>query len=84
MNHAEIISRLSSNSAVNPSEVIFCITTQDILTAITRRMGEESLTLSAEDLKLAREEVKDAINHHLDIREYINIGLDSWEVIRLL
>jgi len=47
-------------------------------------MGEESLTLSAEDLKLAREEVKDAINHHLDIREYINIGLDSWEVIRLL
>jgi hypothetical protein len=45
-------------------------------------MGEEALELSPEDLELAREEVKAAIEHHLDEKEYIDIGLDSWEIVR--
>ena len=47
-------------------------------------MGEKFLDLSAEDLELARDEVKAAINHHLDERDYIDIGLDSWEIVRSL
>lgn len=48
------------------SEVIFSVTMQDILTALARRLDVS--TLSVADLKLAREEVKEAISHHLDIR----------------
>jgi len=47
-------------------------------------MGEEALELSAEDLELAGEEVKAAIEHHLDESEYIDIGLDIWEISRSL
>jgi hypothetical protein len=45
-------------------------------------MGEEALELSAKDLELARDEVKAVLEHHLDEREYIDIGLDSWEILR--
>ena len=47
-------------------------------------MGIGAFSLSTEDLQLAREEVKEAINHHLDIREYIDMGLDVWEITRKL
>lgn len=83
MKHSEIINRLSQLTA-DSSEVIYAVTMQDILTAIAHRMGEKALSLTAEDLVLAREEVKEAINHHLDIREYIDIGLDVWEITRSL
>jgi len=43
-------------------------------------MGEEALELSTEDLELARDEVKAVLEHHLDEREYIDIGLDAWEI----
>ena len=65
-----------------PPEVIHEITTENIISEIVRRMGEEALELSAEDLELAREEVKAAIEHHLDERDYIDIGLDAWEILR--
>jgi hypothetical protein len=65
-----------------PPQVIHEITTENIISAIVRRMGVEALELSAEDLKLARDEVRAAIEHHLDEREYIDIGLDSWEIVR--
>ena len=79
MTHQDIIRHLCLKY---PSEVIHEITTENIISAIVRRMGEEALELSPEDLQLAREEVKAAIEHHLDEREYIDIGLDSWEIVR--
>lgn len=82
MQYAEIVSHLSR--LTNPSEVIYAVSMQAILTAISRRMGEEALTLTAEDLQLAREEVKEAICHNLDIREYIDMGLDVWAITRSL
>jgi len=67
-----------------PPQVVHEITTKDIISAIVRRMGEKALELSVEDLDLARDEVKAALEHHLDEREYIDIGLDAWEVSRNL
>ena len=43
MNHTEIVSRLSRLIDSTPSEAIYSITMQDILTAIARRMGESAL-----------------------------------------
>ena len=79
MTHQDIIAHLCLKY---PPEPIHSITTENIISAIVRRMGEEALELSAEDLKLARDEVKAVIEHHLDEREYIDIGLDSWEIVR--
>ena len=45
-------------------------------------MGQEALTLSVEDLQLAREEVKEAIVDLLDPREYLDMGVDSWEIFK--
>ena len=81
MNTQEIIIQLSLTC---PSDVIYEITMETIISEIVRRMGEEALELSAEDLELAGEEVKAAIEHHLDERDFIEIGLDAWELTRNL
>ena len=81
MTHHEIVTQLSLNC---PSDVIYEITMDTVISAIVRRMGEEALDLSAEDLELARDEVKAAIDHHLDERDYIDIGLDAWDTVRNL
>lgn len=83
MHDEEVVNQLSG-IAVNPSEAIYSITMHDIINAIVHRLGEKALTLTNTDLQLAREEVNEAINHNLDIREYIDIGLDSWEITRKL
>jgi hypothetical protein len=80
-NYQKIIAHLCQ---LQPSQIIHEITTENIISAIELRMGEEALQLSPEDLQLAREEVKAAIEHHLDERDYIDIGLDSWELVRNL
>ena len=79
MTHKDIIAHLCLKY---PPETIHVITTENISSAIVRRMGEEALEFSAEDLELARDEVRVAIGHHLDKREYFDIGLDSWEIVR--
>lgn len=61
---------------------IFAVTTQDIIASLSRRT--DVTQLSPKDLQLAIEEVQEAIKHHLDIREYIEIGLDVWEISRRL
>ena len=75
---------MKNQGSINPSEIVFSITMQSVLSALEHRMGQKSLKLSAEDLELAKEEVKAAIEHHLDERDYIAIGLDSWEIVRNL
>ena len=77
----EIITQLSLTC---PSDVIYEITMETVISAIVRRMGEEALDLSPEDMELARDEVKAAIDHHLDERDFIEIGLDAWEIVRNL
>lgn len=80
MQNKEIVSQLP----VNPSEVIYAITMETLLAAIVNRLGDEALKLTEEDLNLAREEVLAAISHNLDERDYIDMGLDAWEITRNL
>jgi hypothetical protein len=61
MTHQDIIAHLCLKY---PPEVIHSITTENIISAIARRMGEEALELSAEDLELAKAEVSAAIDHY--------------------
>jgi hypothetical protein len=81
MNHQDIIAHLCQ---LQPPQVIHEITTENIISEIVRRMGEEALTLSALEIRLAVEEVKAAFEHYLQERELIAIGLDAWEIIRNL
>jgi hypothetical protein len=81
MNHQEIIRHLCQ---LQPPQVVHEITTENIISEIVRRMGEEALALSVEDLELAMEEVKAAFEHYPQERELIAIGLDSWAIIRNL
>lgn len=81
MNHKEIVGQLSQTF---PSEVVYSISMDSVISAIVQRLGEEALNLSENDLRLARDEVRIAIDHNLDERDYIDMGLDAWEVIRKL
>jgi hypothetical protein len=64
----------------DPSEVIYAVTMQDILTAIERRLGAESSTLSEEDIHLACEEFHAAVEHYVD--ECLSMSIDSWLIVR--
>ena len=61
----------------DPSEVIYAVTLQDILTAIERRLGK--VTLSEEDIQLACEEFHAALEHYID--DCLNISIDSWLIV---
>jgi hypothetical protein len=82
MTHHEIVTQLSLTSP--SSDVLYEIIMETVISAIVRRMGEEALELTAEEIEMARDEVKSAIDHHLDERDYIGIGLDAWEIVRNL
>ena len=81
MEHEKIVSRLS---LICPSEIIYSITMQNVLSALKHRLGEKALDLSAEDLELAIQEIRAAIDHQFDPREYIDMGLDAWMITRFL
>ena len=80
MQHQELAHHLS----VNPSEIIYAVTMEAVLSAIIKRMGEEALSLTVEEIELAKEEIKAAIDHNLDIRDFLDEGLDAWLITRNL
>ena len=81
MEHEKIVSRLS---LICPSGVLYELSMRSVLSHIADRLGEKALDLSAEDLELAIQEIRAAIDHQFDPRDFIDIGLDSWEIIRNL
>ena len=83
MQREEIVTRLAQ-IAESPAAPIYSITIESILVQLAQRLGDEALTLSPEDIQLACEEVRAAINHNLDERDYIDMGLDAWEIVRNL
>lgn len=68
----------------DPSEVVYVVTMRDLLAAVVRRLHEDSLHLTADELLLARDEVQAVFGHYLDEYELFNLALDQWELIRNL
>jgi hypothetical protein len=79
MNTKELVTKLS---LLHPPEVIYEITTENVISEIVRRMGDEAISLTQNDIQLAIDEVKIAVDMYLDPREYISMGLDAFEVVR--
>jgi hypothetical protein len=80
MQHQELARQLS----VNPTEIVYAITMETVLSAIVKRMGKDALSLTVEEIELAKEEIKAAIDHNLDIRDYLDEGIDAWLITRNL
>ena len=80
MQHQELARHLS----VNPTEIVYAVTMETVLSAIVKRMGKEALSLTVEEIGLAKEEIKAAIDHNLDIRDYLDDGIDAWLITRNL
>jgi hypothetical protein len=59
MTHVEIVSRLSCLIDNPTSDVLFSITMQQVIQQTAHRMGEGALSLTADDLQLAKDEVRD-------------------------
>ena len=81
MEHEKIVSRLS---LICPSEVLYELSMRSVLSHIANRLGEKAMELSAEDLELAIQEIRAAIDHQFDPRDYIDMGLDAWLIVRNL
>lgn len=81
MSTSEILHTVSSKLP-DPAEVIYAFRMQDLVAAIVCRMGENALTLTSSDILLARNEVSATIEHYMNEREFLEITLDTCEIIR--
>ncbi|MRR54179.1 MAG: hypothetical protein EG822_06675 [Deltaproteobacteria bacterium] len=81
MVHDEFVTTLCGRLP-DPSEVVYVVTMRDLLAAIALRLQEECLHLTAEDLFLARDELRAMLGHYLDERELFDLALDQWEIVR--
>lgn len=73
-----LIDRLSQRLPVVP---LYPITNRDIASALIQRLGRAALQLTNHELMLAMTEIQSVLEHRLDHREYINEGLDAWQVL---
>ena len=82
MSLEEIVTELSMRLvriAGSPSQVVFAVTMQDIIAEIARTLGDKALDLNASDLLKVRHEVRVAIDYGLDVRDYIQPGIEVWQ-----
>jgi hypothetical protein len=79
MQHQEIVAHL----AVDPTEIIYAVRMEDLLSVLINRHGDEVLNLTMDDLHTIREEVLIAFEE-FDPRDYLNEGIDAWALIRNL
>ena len=69
MQHQELARHLS----VNPSEIVYAVTMETVLSAIVKRMGKDALSLTMEEIELAKEEIKAAIEKIYGVPVRVNI-----------
>ena len=82
MPQEEIITELSMKLvrvAGSPSQVIFAVTMQDVIAGIAKMLGEKARDLNAADLLDIQHEVRIAIDYGLDVRDYIQPGIQVWQ-----
>lgn len=85
MRHEEIVTRLSLklvNIAASPSEIVYAMSMQSILTELAHRLDTQALALTPAELFKARAAVRAAIRDHLNADKVIAIGLDRWAAER--
>ena len=81
MSLEQIVTELSMKLvrvAGSPSQVIYAVTMQDVIAELARVMGEKALTMNAADLLDIRNEVRIAFDYGLDVREFIQPGIEVW------
>jgi len=78
MTQDTLIDRLMQRLPIVP---LYPVTNRDIATALIQRMGSAALNLTHNELQLAMTEIQSVLEHRLDHREYINEGLDAWQVL---
>jgi hypothetical protein len=66
----------------DPAEVIYAFRMLDLATAIVHRIGEDAMALTLNDILLARDEIQATITHYMDEREFLEIALDTWDIVR--
>jgi hypothetical protein len=64
-----------------PIVALYPISNRDIAIALIQRMGRAALNLTPHELQLAMTEIQAVLEHRLDHREYINEGLDAWQIL---
>ncbi|MGE0155438.1 MAG: hypothetical protein AB7T17_00220 [Geobacter sp.] len=84
MTHDEVVSHLSRLIDSPASEPLYSITMHHVVQQIAHRMGESALSLSADDLQLARTEALSVLQHRMDHRPYLEEALDCWDLVRQL
>lgn len=70
--------------ADSPSQVVFAITMQDVIAELAKTLGEKALNLTEDNLLDIRHEVRIAIDHGLDVRDYIQPGIETWAICKNL
>lgn len=66
--------------AGSPSQVVYAVTMQDILAELARTLGDKALQLKVTDLLELKNEVRIAIDEGLDVREFIQAGIEVMNV----
>ncbi len=84
MTHDAVVAHLSQLIDNPTSDILYAITLHDLLTAIAHRMGTDALSLTTEDLQLARTDALSVLQHRMDHRPYFAEALDCWEIVRKL
>ena len=87
MSLESIITELSMKLVLiagSPSQVVFAITMQDVIAEVARTLGEKALDLTTDDLLDIRTEVRIAIDHGLQISNYLQPGIESWAICKNL
>ena len=82
MTHSELVSRLSRLIDDPDSDFLYAITMQQVIQQIAHRMKEDALSLTAEQLELARGEFQAALDHYLDVRPIYEIAIENWLIVK--
>ena len=80
--HHDIVRKVSLKYPT--SEPIYEISNESLISLIVSRLGEEALNLTTEDIQLAIAEARCALEHFLNEKEYLEIAVDSWMILRNL
>lgn len=81
----EIVTELSNKLdkvTESTNQVVYAITMQDVIAEIARTLGEKAVNMTVDDLLDIRHEIQIAIDHGFDARDFIQPGIEVWQIKR--